>query len=90
MHIRYTFNTKHYKDITKTLNRTGFQLNLYDPCVTNFIVNNKKQTILFHVYYCKISHQDSKVNDTFINTLRDEYESVFEDGSVKMKMIRGK
>ena len=39
---------------------------------------------------CKLSHQDSKVNDEFINTLRDEYESVFEDGSKIMKSSRVK
>ena len=39
---------------------------------------------------CKLRHQDSKANDEFINTLRDKYESVFEDGSGKMKVIRGK
>ena len=44
----------------------------------------------FHVKDCKISHQDSKVNDKSINTLRDEYESLFEDGSGKIKVSRGK
>ena len=39
---------------------------------------------------CKIIHQDSKENDEFINTLRDEYESVFEYGSGKMKVSQGK
>ena len=39
---------------------------------------------------CKLIHQDSKVNYEFINTLRDEYESVFEDGSGKMKVTQGK
>ena len=39
---------------------------------------------------CKISHQDSEVNDEFINTLRDEYESELEDGSGKIKVIWGK
>ena len=40
--------------------------------------------------YYKISHQDSKVDDEFINTLRDAYKSIFEYGSGKMKAIRGK
>ena len=39
---------------------------------------------------CKLSHQDSEVNGKFINTLRDEYSSVFEDRSEKMKVSRGK
>ena len=37
-----------------------------------------------------IIHQDSEVNDKFIDTLFDEWESVFEDGKGKMKVIRGK
>ena len=38
----------------------------------NIPVNNKQQTICFHVEYCKTIHQDSEVNDELINTLRDE------------------
>jgi hypothetical protein len=33
---------------------------------------------------------DPKVNDAFIEALRDEYESIFEDGSGKMTVTRGK
>ena len=80
----------YYKKFIKTLKRTGFQLNPYDSCVENCMVNDNQKTICFHVDDCKISHQDSKVNDDLINTLPDEYESVFEDGSGKMKVIRGK
>ena len=54
------------------------------------MLNNKQQTICFHVEDCTLSHQDSELNDEFINTLLDEYDSVFEDGSGKMKLIRGK
>ena len=39
---------------------------------------------------CKLIHQGSEVNDKFIKTLRDEYKSVFEDGSRKMKVSQGK
>ena len=38
----------------------------------------------------KISHQDRKLNEEFIKTLFDEYESVFEDGSGKLKSSQGK
>jgi hypothetical protein len=31
-----------------------------------------------------------KVNDKFIDELREEYESIFEDGSGKMKVSKGK
>ena len=80
----------YYNKVLKTLKRTGFQLNTYNTCVENHLVNNKQQTIFFHVDNCKLIHQDSKVNNKFINALCDEYESVFEYGYGKMKVSRGK
>ena len=71
----------YYKKSVKKLKSTGFQLNPYDPCVENFMVKDKQQTICFHVDNCKLSHQDSEVNDKFINKLCDKYKNVFEDGS---------
>ena len=59
------------QEFLNTLKRTGFQLNPYNPCVANSIVNNKQQAICFHVEYFKLTHKDSKVNGEFINTLRD-------------------
>ena len=73
------------KKFGKTPKRNGFQLDPYYPCVENRLVNNKQQTICFHVEDFKISHQDSKANEEFINTFRDEYESLFEDLSEKWK-----
>ena len=64
-------------------------MNLYNLCAVNIIVNNKKQTIFFQVDDCKLIHQDSKANDEYINTLRNEYEGLFEDRSGKMKLRRG-
>ena len=80
----------YYKKFSKTLKRNVFQLNPYDRCVANCLINDKQKTISFHVDDCKLSHQDSELNDEFINTILDEYESVFEDGSGKMKVSQGK
>jgi hypothetical protein len=41
-------------------------------------------TILFHVDDCKLSHLKTKTMDRMIEWLRQEYESIFEDGSGKM------
>jgi hypothetical protein len=79
-----------YKKFTKILSERDFKMNPYDPCVWNKNVNGKQLTICFHVDDCKISHVDSKVLDDTIEWLRDEFESVFEDGSGKMKVHRGK
>ena len=80
----------YYQKFVKTLKRNNFVLNPYDPCVANRVVDGKQQTVLWHVDDCKISHVDTGVNDKFIDVLREEYESIFEDGSGKMKVSRGK
>ena len=63
----------YYKKFVKKLKRTGSQLNPYDPCVANRLVNEKNKIICFHVDNCGIIHQDREVNDESINTLCDEY-----------------
>ena len=80
----------YYCKFVRSLKRNGFELNPYDPCTANRMVNGKQQTILWHVDDCKLSHQDTAVNDEFIETLREEYESIFEDGSGQMTVSRGK
>ena len=67
----------YYNKFVKILNKNGLQLNLYNPCAANIIINDKKKTIFFQADDCKLIHQDSKVNDEFINTLRNEYKGVF-------------
>jgi hypothetical protein len=80
----------YYNKFLSSLKRNGFVVNPYDPCTANRIVDGKQQTIVWHVDDCKLSHVDPKVNDAFIEVLREEYESIFEDGSGKMTISRGK
>ena len=47
-----------YKKFCNTLPREGFEINPYDPCVINKMVNEKQQTIFWHVDDCKLSHRD--------------------------------
>ena len=46
--------------------------------------------ICFNVDDCKILHVDSKVLDQTINWLCEEYQSIFEDSTGKMKVHCGK
>ena len=80
----------YYNKFVKTLHRNDFELNPYDPCIGNRMVEGKQQSCCFHVDDCMITHVDAKVNSKFIKTLREEYESLFEDGSGKMVVHRGK
>jgi hypothetical protein len=80
----------YYRKFAQSLERKNFIKNSYDPCVWNKVVKGKQCTICFHVDDCKISHVSPKVIDDMIAWLRQEYESIFTDGSGKMKVARGK
>ena len=80
----------YYLKFVNSLKRNDFVLNPYDACTANRMVDGKQQTVVWHVDDCKLSHVDPKANDAFIEVLRDEYESIFEDGSGKMTVSRGK
>jgi hypothetical protein len=62
----------------------------YDPCVANKMIEGNQMTICFHVDDCKLIHRKTKVMDSMIEYLRQEYESIFEDGSGAMMVSRGK
>ncbi len=76
----------YYHKFSSSLKNRGFTVNPYDPCVWNRVIVGKQMTICFHVNNCKISYLKPKVVNYTIAWLRDEYESVFTDGSGKMKV----
>jgi hypothetical protein len=80
----------YYRKFAESLKCKKFINNPYDPCVWNKVIKGKQCTICFHVDDCKISHVISKVIDDMIAWLGQEYESIFTDGSGKMKVARGK
>ena len=80
----------YYKKFCKSLLSVGFIFNPYDPCVANKQIGGQQQTICFHVDDCKLSHASSKINNKTVKWLRQEYESIFEDGTGEMTVNRGK
>jgi hypothetical protein len=80
----------YYRKFVKTLMDIDFVINLYDPCVTNKIIEGDQMTICFHVDDCKLSHRKTKVMDSMMEYLRQEYEIIFEDGYGAMTVSRGK
>ncbi len=80
----------YYRKFTKSLTDIGFEMNPYDPCVANKMIDGEQMTICFHVDDCKLSHRNKKTNDRMIEWLHQEYESIFEDGSGEMSVSRGK
>jgi hypothetical protein len=71
-----------YELFTGTLQEIGFELNPYDPCVANKMINNKQCTLVWYVDDNKISHADPKVTTAVINSTEEQFG--------KMTITRGK
>ncbi len=89
-YIEQWWRLLYYEKFTNSLKEKGFKINPYDACVWNKQIDGKQCTICFHIDNCKIFHVSKTVVDRIIKWLRKDYESVFEDGSRKMKVNRGK
>jgi hypothetical protein len=55
------------------LKELGFELNPYDPCVANKMINGKQCTIAWYVDDTKISHVDHKVVSHVIQQLEERF-----------------
>jgi hypothetical protein len=71
----------YYRKFVKSSMDIYFIINPYDPCVANKIIEGEHMTICFHVDDCKLSHRKKTVMDRMIGYIRQEYQSIFEDGS---------
>ena len=70
-----------YCKLTRALLSYGFELNPYDPCVANKMVNGEQLSICWHVDDLKSSHIDPKVNGKFLQWIKDTFRQL---GEVKM------
>ena len=80
----------YYKRFVGDLLSIGFELNPYDPCVANKIVDGKQLTVVWHIDDLKVSHVKARVVTRMARWLKSQYERLFEDGSGAMKISRGK
>jgi hypothetical protein len=64
----------------------GFEINPYDPCVVNQMIDGYQHTLTWHVDDLKSSHVDSRVNNEFYHLLQAMYVS---DGIGQVKVTRG-
>ena len=71
-----------YDLFTGTLQKMGFELNPYDTCVANKVVDGKQCTIAWYVDDNKISHVDPKVVTSIIKKIEERFG--------KMTVTRGK
>jgi hypothetical protein len=73
-----------YLKLVKDLQAIGFELNPYDPCVANKMVDGNQLTVMWHVDDLKISCVDRKAIDDVLDYLREKYGDgrVVHDGDV--------
>lgn len=62
-----------WRKLTGKLTSWGFELNPYDQCVANKMVNGKQCTIVWHVDDLKISHEDPEVVSNVLDDLNAEF-----------------
>ena len=62
-----------YELFATTLIDMGFEINDYDPCVANKIVNDKQCTITWYVDDLKVSHVDQGVVDEIVQKINDKF-----------------
>ena len=76
-----------YRKLRNDLQDIGFEVNPYDSCVANKLVNGLQLTVTFHVDDLKVSHQETTVVDEFIEWVRSKYE---DETIKKLTPSRGK
>jgi len=76
----------YYRKFHKDIEIIGLEVNPYDMCMANRIIDSKQHAITRHVDDVKSSHEDSKVNDEFFDWLKDKYAN---NNIGEVKAIRG-
>jgi hypothetical protein len=74
-----------YKKFVTDLTNNGFELNPYDPCVANKVVEGEQLTASWHVDDLMASHKNTKVVDGFHKWVENTYGKIG-----KVKCTRGK
>ena len=53
--------------------RDGFEINPYDPCIVNKMINGSQMTVRWHVDDLTISHNSNEAISQFLRVLTDIY-----------------
>jgi hypothetical protein len=62
-----------YEKMVRDLTSQGFEINQYEPCVANKLVNGEQFTLTWHVDDIKMSHKDSNEVTKVIEWLKGIY-----------------
>ena len=76
-----------YNTFVTKLQKDGFLLNRYDPCVANKEINGSQCTVCWYVDDTKISHLDHKVVTRVIKSLEGEFGEMTVDRGKSHKFV---
>jgi hypothetical protein len=62
-----------YLKLVEDLKADGFEMNEYDPCVANKMVNGTQMTVCWHVDDLKVSHKEEAELQKFMDYLSSKY-----------------
>jgi hypothetical protein len=62
-----------YRKLISELKGMGFEINPYDPCVANKMINGSQMTVRWHVDDLMISHTSNEAISQFLRALKDIY-----------------
>jgi len=65
-----------YKKLIGHLSEWGFEMNPYEPCCWNKMINGKQATIVFHVDDLKLSHMEPSVITKILDKLEKVYATI--------------
>jgi len=74
-----------YRKLAADLLSLGFEINPYNPCVANKIINGKQMTICWHVDDLFIGHVDPTIVTSFPDWLAQRYDT----DDKKLNVVRG-
>ena len=62
-----------YRKLISELKGMGFEINPYDPCIVNKMINGSQMTVRWHVDDLMISHASNDAISQFLRALKDIY-----------------
>ena len=62
-----------YRKLISELKGMGFEINPYDPCVVNKMINGSQMMVRWHVDDLMISHTSNEAISQFLRALKDIY-----------------
>jgi hypothetical protein len=67
-----------YRKLVAELHNMGFEINPYDPCVANKMVNGTQMTVRWHVDDLMISHTSQDDIMAFVKKIKDIYGEILQ------------